>query len=306
VNKLFLKTIFLLILIILPILSFKGIAKNIPPKKVTESSPSFSYGKFKVGSRAYVFSDKVNLRETPSVSGKLVKQLKIGEAFTIKSRSDQTYEVSGYKDYWYEVVGQNFKGYLWGGLIAKVALKANLDADSEAELILVGLNGQGSASLNKLAEARVIDNDMVASKLSFNPIETADDHMFTYALSGEFLPDKGFVPFIKLLRLNFEYGACDYLNGDILLALKGKQLVYVLKAISSGNEEGSTSFKYIFPNDKAGKQNQLILMQTVAEVQDEADDKTKKVGSGQKILSSTKTVYEWNGKSFEPLKSKKN
>ncbi|MDX1919141.1 MAG: SH3 domain-containing protein [Candidatus Caenarcaniphilales bacterium] len=277
-----------LFVILLSALSMKGYAEE----------GGFAYGKFASGAKIYVFGDLANIRKEPSVKAELVGKVKIGEFVTIKEQSTKTHQVNGFEDYWYKVeykAKEPVVGYIWGGTLAKSSLQG------KDELILLGITGLNSPkeSDKKQVEVRLVKKGAIISRVSFPAIETPDSKQFSYSVTSQELPDKGFVPATRLLSFAFEYGACDYLNGEVLLSLNEKNLQYVLSAYSSGNELGSSTAEYIFPKDREGRPNQLILRETTSVNEPEVDPKTKEEKYIPKKVEQKDKTYQWEGKEFK-------
>lgn len=64
------------------------------------------------------FGDKVNVRESPSVKAKVVKNCRIGSPLKVLKKMAKYEEFGGFVDHWYKVKIGNTIGYVWGGLLS--------------------------------------------------------------------------------------------------------------------------------------------------------------------------------------------
>lgn len=258
-----------------------------------ESSVNFSYGKFETNAKVYVFGDLVNLRKSPSVKSEAIGKVRIGDLLTIKEVLEEVYQVNGFEDRWYKVQVEGkpvIVGYIWGGALAKVALKTK-----DNKQILLGITGLSKDSDVKTVEVRLAENSKILSQTSFRAIETPDGKQFSYSIHAKELSSNGFKQPMNLYSFEFEYGACDYSNGEVLVTYNGKDLKYALSAYSAGNEVASSTYEYLLPGDKNGKQNKLILKETISEFEQKVDPKTKEEQMVTKTQEHKSKIYLWNG-----------
>ena len=151
----------------------------------------FEYGAFINGARVYVFADKTELRATPAASSRVVATRKIGSPLFIVAKSKASKDENNYRDYWYEVLDpalpQSKSLYVWGGALAKTALKIS----SKPETVIVGIKGQGQGNYKKTVEAHLLDSGVVVSSITFDPIDFADDQFYHYCVNADIFPVKG-------------------------------------------------------------------------------------------------------------------
>jgi uncharacterized protein YgiM (DUF1202 family) len=267
------------------------------------SSDGYSYGEFKDGDTTYIFGDKVNLRETPSTSGKIIDTAQMGDEVKVVSKSEEVLQINGLEDNWYKVFISGKTAYVWGGTLSKIVLKGDFNQNKQEELLLVGIVGTGKDKTDRLLELRLIEDRKLISKVSLPTIETPDGPKFTYSLNLSQLDNKGFKPAPRIFSAHFEYGACDYIGGDAVVFLSDNKLTYAFSTMQAGNEIGSTTSDLILPSSNGGKANQISVITTETEMQEKLNLKTKTTEYVVKSKKVTKKVYFWNGKELKLAKN---
>ena len=259
---------------------------------------AYAFGAYKANALVYVYRDNSEVRGEPSDEAKTLGRLAIAQPVRILKKTNAWHEKDGYRDYWYRARGQaknkkTVTGYVWGGDLAKVALRDDLDGDRQKEWLLVGIAGQGKKNIEKKAEARVVRNGRVRSQVSFRAIETPTDAFFGYTMGGEVLPGRGrgFKNTPKVVRLTFTYNARDHKNGDVLLFFTRDRAEFAAQAMRMSNEYGGITSRCIFPTEKFGLPNHLVVVET-------AQNKRQK----RKHVVN-KTLYVWDGKHMRERRS---
>ena len=240
----------------------------------------------------YIFKDKVNLRTKPSLNSKVLTEMSIGEEVEFIEELKKEEKINGISSNWYKVHYKKLEGYIWGGMFAKAVVE---DKTNQTK-VLIGISSVSEPDLNsgmndplKNLEAKLIKNNKLISQIKFKSI---DNQSLEYpSIKLEILNKKGFEPAIKLIRLGMPRNCCGCDGGDIILILHNNKLIYGFRTLDLG-EAGSwhVNSSIIFPNDKGGKQNQIIVKETSTELENE-NDKT------EKIKSVKYKTFEWkNGK----------
>lgn len=141
---------------------------------------------------------------------------------------------------------------------------------------------------NSIAEAKLISNGHIVSTLKFHPIGTPIEG---YEISGKDLGDKGFSGKPNIVSFMFAYPACDYMSGEVLLIIQGNRLIYGTEVTSSSTEDAVGSYDYLFPKDKGGQSDRLIVKYTIAPMVEHGN-----VGSPDyKQATHAKEIYRWSG-----------
>jgi hypothetical protein len=255
----------------------------------------YHYGKYSPESITPLFGDNVNIRENPSLKAKVIGRLPVTYLVKIKERLKDELEINDYREKWYRIEytmdEKNFMGYIWGGLLAKAFIHEDIDGDNQREWILIGITGVTKG--DKIAEARLVKRGKIISKAVFKTIDISDSRFFAYTISAGVLPVKRFIPSMRIVRIDFSYEACDYPNGDVLLTWNGKELSYGLTAIYSSSEFRGSSYSYIFPEDKNGEKNQIIIKYTVEQTEED---------TGKRSTTVSYEKYKWDGKQLMRVK----
>lgn len=244
-----------------------------------------SYGEIKAGKPTYTVLASTELKSAPKTTAKAVAKLPPGTPLTVVSKSDVSLGVNGYLDSWYQVKTKDAKtGYIFGGNLSKAALSLG-----PTGILLLTVEGTGTSNFQKQSRAILVRDGKAISEAKFKPIEMPESHVFSYSVTALKFPTKGFNGNPTIARFRFEYGACDYPFGDVLVGVNGDKVTFLMEQREVGNEEGGMGFDYILPTMKGGKPNSLII-DTITE------------NYAEKKKSKTRAVYTWNGSNFTKAK----
>lgn len=256
------------------------------------------YGKFKAGQTVHLYGDNVNIRDAPGEVGQVIATLPVGTPLVVVGGTVVLFELDGFRDKWYQITfrqnGRTREGYVWGGLLARAVVSGS--GPGGPFLLLMGINGKGS--LDKTAEARLVRGGKIVAKLEFVPIFLGinDSNEFGYCTLGAVLP-AAFTPPLVLVSLQFEYGACDYPNGEVVVGWDGKRLFEAFRAVGSSNVQGSVRY-VIFPPDhvRTGK-NTVLVEYSYYHNRDDNSGKRDKV-------SGRSEEYRWDNGVFKLVAKK--
>jgi hypothetical protein len=233
----------------------------------------------------------VNLRAAPQAAARVVAVLPIGSEVRILARSGERLVQQGNEESWYRVEAvrgsERLAGFVWGGLLAKAAA---VGAPGSGERLLVGFIGFKDGE--RTAEARLVRAGKIIARTGFRTIETDAAPASGYSLSARLLPAAPFSPALRLFAVRFEYGACDYANGEVLLYWSADKLGTALRALRSGNEMGSIGYQLVLPGQAEGRPNQIGLKISLSERDDE----------GRPVKDETSWErYRWTGSAFTKI-----
>ena len=117
-----------------------------PPTTIAGKSPSPT----EAGERICVAGHKVNLRRSPTPRGRIVARLDLGTPLMVRATvPGGPVPLGGRRDWWYQVVVLDdddvaeTKGYIYGGVLTRACLQADLDNDGETEVVTVSMNPDG-------------------------------------------------------------------------------------------------------------------------------------------------------------------
>ena len=250
-----------------------------------------TYGRYKRGQLVHLFGDRVNVRNSPSTSGRIVARLRAGTPLSVLKVTKVMLTIKKYREPWYWVRftyrGRRINGYIWGGLIAKgifrpgrglmavVGMRANSDGTKKGLVRLLSRNGR------------------VLQEMDFVPAMMNEGPGLSYSITAKPFAVRGFPGYLKFFRIVFEYGACDYTNGDVVFAVRGRRLIRGFTAMWAVNEIMGISIRYI----SGKRRNTLSVVFT-----------TSKHGRNNKPAKIEEIRYEdyrWNGRLLKLVKKGK-
>jgi hypothetical protein len=252
-----------------------------------EPPSTLASGEFKPGS-AFAFSDKTKLLAKPESNAPTAATVAAGSALQIVKRIDKLVKSSELSDYFYEVKSPAIKGsaYVWGADLAKAS--AHL-SKSEKDLLLIGIRLHAAGGVEKDAVAEIVRDGRLVSQCQFHAIESPDSAWFKYSLSAKILPPTGLSGNPQLASVHFSYDACDYAFGDALLLITAGKVTHVLDAVSMIDDAQAAESKFVFPNDKGGVKDRLILVR-----KDSLQGKPKSA-------KTSRQTYKWSGSAFAKI-----
>jgi hypothetical protein len=253
----------------------------------------YERGAFENGALVFLAADTVNIRSTPAMANNIIDNLPVGYQMTVMQKAAATSAWDGLTAPWYLVryttPAGTRNGYVWGGFLSIAALPIRYAGKSA--LVLIVIKGAG-ANGRVPVQAMVVSDARIVSGISFDAIGLLSAAgTFEYTVSAELSGARGFNGISNVITLSFDYPACGFPFGAIVLLYDGKEIIYGTRAagmIESGVFR-STS-RYIFPDEKEGLANSLVCVETG----EKYDDARKKY-----VAASTKRViHVWEGKKF--------
>jgi hypothetical protein len=236
-----------------------------------EENYTLDYGKLKKSTRVFTFQKTTALKRSADQNSKTVAELPAGTSVTVVTETTKQQNVNGFEDFWYQVkTDSGSNGYVWGGNLSKSAMKI-----APNKVLVLAIEGKGKDQVDKKGRAILFKDNTVTSEATFKPIELPESHSYGYSIAASKFNSNGFSgnPFIA--RFYFMYGACDYPNGDILFAVTGDKVTYLLEERNYGNEVGGSTYEYTRPSDKGGKPNMLLVDTTVENREEKKKNKTR-------------------------------
>lgn len=262
-----------------------SLSSNEYPKQIC----NYTMGEYSSGSDIHIFAENAIIRKLPSVKSDKIISLSAGSIVHIISKSPETHTINGYSENWYHITAvapdkKKTEGYIWGGLLSKVSLQSVIQ--SKTFLLMIGILSAGNND-EMNAEARIVSNGTIVSRITFSLIylPITQDGSYRYTMSGAFIGEQGFNPEIQIFSIKMDYPAGQFPYGEILFYWNGKDIKYLLEARLSGYEGNGSGYSFIFPHDKNGIENQLIVNYTI--FSHDGND------------MSEKEYYLWNGNIFK-------
>lgn len=252
-----------------------------------EPLETLQYGELKTGSVSYTFMPNTKIEPSPGAeSSSAPVSLRPGTSVQVLEKLKKKETVNGFEDVFYKVkvaqqsgVAVPVTGQVWGGYLSKSAMPQG------SAMLILAISGKGKDKVEKNAKAILIDKGNVISEASFEPIEIAEAHSYGYSISASKFDSSGFTGKPAITTFRFQYGACDYPYGDVLISTVGNKVNFLLKEVDSGNETGGTSHEFILPGQKGGAKDKLIVVRTTENIE-------------EKKKQTTRKIYQWNGAKF--------
>lgn len=242
----------------------------------------------------YIYEERVNVRDAPSLKSKKVGLALIGEPIKIIEKLDKIEELYGLKAHWYKVKWKGKTCYIWGGLISNIDVKADFDRDGKDEILMSRATGSPYHPDEYMVQydhnIRLCRQGELISDTPFQG-EVRKDSTF------KVVEKKGFQPEVPLLNIYWAFG--DGPGGarenNIYYWLDG-QFKLLVKSNDSMLFYNTDEVFYIYPSDKdkGGKENILRLERRVTEYESEMGDKLIK----DNLLEWVKE-FRWDGKRFK-------
>lgn len=258
---------------------------------MAQESGDYAYGIFNFdGKKAEkIFTNDTRIRETPSISGKILDSLAANSSILIVSQSPVITRLGERSANWYKIsytknntVGE---GFVWGGNLAiKYLSKSGLD-------FLFGMQKSGK-EWDQESQMDVPVN--YAAVKAFNGNELVSEAIFKSGI-GESLSYADFeiednrklknVDFILKSLVSGE--ACGIPSYEQRLLFANNELVHLPLQMSIGDADMFYhSEDLVFPNDKGGKPNTIFLKMEEME----KDEKDKE------HFKRRQDEYRWDGK----------
>ncbi len=257
----------------------------------------YDMGIFKEGSQVFLAADTVNIRSAPAIGNNIIDNLPVGYQVKVEKKNDATYTIDGLKAPWYQISYTGSKGtvrgFVWGGFLSVAALPVQ-HKGNPALMIFAIKSAKNIGAIP--VQAMIAGGGKIVTKTSFEAIGIlSEDRTYDYTISAELHGPRGFSGVTNVITLDFNYPACGFPFGTVILMYNGSEIVCGPQ--SSNMVEGGVfhSFEnFIFPDEKKGIKNGLVKIAT-HEVFDDA--KKKYIPKETKQSSCT-----WTGRRFTDMK----
>ncbi len=279
------KRLYRLILLIL-FISFSHLV--LGQEELTISTPF----KFEQGHNTYIFADTAKIRDEPGLTAKVIDTLLAGDEITITEVSETKTTSSGKEAPWYKVSYSKNEiketGYVWGALLSFSAhRRGNTKFVYGIDKVII-ISTEKEYVDDVFASVKVIENGVIKRKVSFK-FDNSDSANYPSAIT---LDNRGLTSNKIIFKCTFSGGACAVPTYDFYFLWNGNSLYSLPNLISSVDavSEGPVDWvgitqEYIFPKDKGGKPNQIILYESTSDY-----DKNEKL-----VEKETYKQYSWNG-----------
>ena len=252
-----------------------------------DDSPKYlvQYGELQKGTKIYTFRPKTELKDKADATSKTVAELSPGSVLSLLSKDEKKKSVNGFEDYWYKLkTAKGESGFVWGGDLSKGALEL-----SPGSVLVMEIEGTAKDKMDKKANAILIKNGKVVSQASFKPIEMPEAHSFSYNVAASKFDGSSFAGKPTMARFYFNYEACDYPFGDVLVGVMNDKVKFLLEQTGSAGEAGSSTYEFVLPTEKGGAAGKLVVKRTLNDL-----EKKKKTHSRE--------TFRWDADHFSKEK----
>ncbi len=249
------------------------------------------YGDF-IDNTTHVFSSNAVLFTAPDLDSQAIMRIPIGSDVEITGSDGEDIFQNSMPSYWYEVTYEDdnaeYTGFMPGVYLAMTGIELGIDT-----LFLFNVIGYLQEEDRYIASARIIISGEITAEQEFQPVGGGFGHVpYAYCVRGTELNAEGLNSIRNLIELSFIYGACGYLNRDILVAWISDELIMGPKA-DSMFESGIFRFieTFIIPSDSSGIQDEVTVLTSISGWDEEIDNYTE--------TENSSAVYHWNGNAFD-------
>lgn len=233
------------------------------------------------GERICVAGHKVNLRKSPTTRGRIVARLDLGTELMVRATvPGGPVALGGRRDWWYQVIvlDENdvaeTKGYIYGGVLTRACLRADLDDDGELEVATVSMNPDG------IVVVRVFEPYGGSDKSLTIPAARAGGQLLRHAQIDVLSANDTGVPLLQVTAHGAESdvpsGKVSYVAYRAEAATLAGKLTLALSHVQGGEVDGK---------------------RWNAKTRFDADDRTVHVttrSGAEKVVRR----YEWSGKTY--------
>lgn len=242
---------------------------------------------FPKGSSTYVFNDTVNVREKPTQQSAVKDRLLKGAEVFIDSALSEKMTI-GYKSApWVQVHyfsnSQKRSGWIWAGTLCLKAMRRG-DTKFLFNLVHKDESKKGDSAYWASVELQAFQGNTVADSKQFRVYYES-----LAFVDASVVPGKGLTGLKHLVKMYFSGEACGVPTLTQYIGWNGEKL-FMLPLLTDVGDAGVfySSETGLFPSDKNGKPDKLIVLLKSVEV-DEHEKEHIKTGSN---------VWRWNGSDF--------
>ena len=247
-----------------------------------------TFGSFEDGSLAYALATDVNVREQPEPLAKVIHTLPIGTQVMVEKRLEKVYMQNGFEAPWHKVSfvaenGTRKTGYVWGGMLTQAIARSK---QAEGTLFLLGVASANEKKMHLRLQVRAAREGKELTKMEFATAATFERGMAVAAVA---LGTVGFTGISDALLFEMQYEACGYVGAEHLIMWDGTHLYEGYEATRAADAGAfAESNELVFPNEKGGKPQAIVINNELMQTDEKGKEKTKK----------KTTVLKWNGKKF--------
>jgi len=261
-----------------------------------DSNPLFRY----LEGDQYVYADTAYVRAAPGLQSSVIDTLFVGDNVTIQSNETILNKVKGFKAQWskigYNKDGQRKEGYIWAGLLTLNAMRRSDTKFIYGVERLVNTIDKDEPSLQYdeyIIGLKVVVNKQKVADYKFK-VNSRESMNFSYSkVEG----GRGLMNVKHIIALTFSGQACAVPTFTYRFGWTGDKLCQ-LPLEEDMVDAGAAYYdeELIFPADKGGLPNRVILKIE----QGEATDQEDKNGEPVYKTSRERKMYKWDGSKIIP------
>ncbi len=231
-----------------------------------------------------LIGDKVRVRSAPDNKSKVLAELAIGHEVTPLEQTAKTMAVDGIEAPWYKVRyvynDTRAEGYVWGNLIARAYAQ-----NKKGELFLFGAGRRQkdiSVGTEYTSQVRVARDGKELARL-----EVKEGVSFEAKYEASLTDGRGLIGVNNIFAVKFVQEYCAGKNNTMFFFWDGNKIMHAHSSVDGADAPYYAIEKQIFPKDKGGRKDYVILEQEFGDHDD------------PKSVRKEKILLKWNGKKLE-------
>lgn len=235
----------------------------------------------------YVIGNKARVRVEADINAAVAAELPIGAEIIPTEQVNNATTIDGVEAPWYRVqfkqAGKPKEGFIWGNLIAKGAAK------SKDGLIFMFGTGRKQKDLSVgteyTSQFRVAKDGKELAKL-----EVKEGVDFKSKQTVTLTDGRGLAGVQHIFAVEFLQEYCGGKGNTMFLFWTGEKLIHAHSSFDGSDAPYYATEKQVFPTDKGGKKDMVILLRETGEHE------------VPKSVKKEKVSLKWNGKKLEKPK----
>lgn len=245
----------------------------------------------------YVYADTAFVRSSPALNATINDTLFVGDNITITSNEKETSTIKGIWAQWskvhYQKGGKFRDGYIWAGLLTFNPMRRGETQFVYGLERVIESKRDGVELKDYIIGLKVVVNKQKVASYKFK----LEDSESARATMAQVSTNKGLPNIKNIIALTFSGEACAIPTLTYRFGWTGEKL-YQLPLETDMVDAGTVYYdeQFIFPSDKSGLADRIIMKIETGEATDKMDKK------GNPIYKTTheRKVYKWDGYKVTP------
>ena len=261
----------------------KKVSQPDVKKELQTPDPSLLYfGSFEKGDIAYTLATDISLRDKTEFNANVLTKLPIATPVKIEEVLEKTSKQHGFRAPWYRIsyneAGTRRSGFVWGGLLTQTIVRTK---QIDGVIFLMGIVNADSSKQRVRLQVRAARDGKEVSKIEYDAATAFKDDVSSAATSFGGL---GLKDVNDALVFSLEN---EQQTGQHLLFWNGKQLIDGCEITTKKEKKSSLVAEFIFPTQKGGKPQTIVLNTTQTNYDDNGVEKKSKKKT---------SLLKWNGR----------